>query len=145
MYKHSIYQDYSFGKKGEATALPLLQQAIDPELAPEPPMSSFDFATPNRTVFCELKTRRVKHNTYPTIIVNESKADTARAGMEENPDRRYIFAFQFEDGIYYLEYETTLFETFHSESRFNNDEGQKFQRVLHIPVELLQTFSLPIV
>lgn len=143
MYKHSIYQDYTYGKKNEAIVLPKLRELLQTDLTPEPQYASFDFANGNRTVFCELKTRKCTHNRYATLYVNESKADTARQGKKENPNRRYYFAFQCLDGIWYIEYDADLFETFHSETRFNDDEGQKVQRVLHIPVELLQTFSMP--
>ena len=145
MYAHNIYEDYAFGKKGEATALPILQTALQTDLKPEPPFSSFDFANGNHTVFCELKTRKCTHDRYGTLIVNESKVLTAKQGLEDNPDRRYIFAFQCLDGIWYIEYEPSLFETFHNEQRFNDDEGQRVQRVLHIPAELLHTFSIPLV
>jgi len=68
--------------------------------------SSFDFHNSDRTVFAELKTRRIRHNQYPTTIISADKI----AHIEDGKD--YYFIWAYVDGLYYLKYDPNLWEKF---------------------------------
>ena len=50
----------------------------------------------NHSTFIELKSRRCKHNRYPTTMIGENKLQFAR----KFPDKTFVFLFRFEDGLY---------------------------------------------
>jgi hypothetical protein len=55
-----------------------------------------------------MKSRRCKHDKYPTTFIGKNKVDEAKA----NPSITHIFVYAYEDGLYYVEYEATLFDSF---------------------------------
>jgi hypothetical protein len=55
----------------------------------------------------EIKSRRNNYNTFPTTIIAVDKTRTKG---------RLVFVFHFLDGLYYIEYEPTLFSTFNIEN-----------------------------
>ncbi len=108
--------DYKFGTESEATVIDKLH-TIDPTLVKtEDKYAPFDYE--GNTCFVELKTRRNKKDTYPTTMVSNSKVECAK----KNPNRDYYFAFQFEDGLYYIKYDEQTF------SKYEVKQGGRFDR-----------------
>lgn len=136
--------DYAMGKAGETTALPLLNRFFQTSFNPQPRYAPFDFICKNTTLFFELKTRKCRHNTYPTLWINVEKVELAKKGKRENPDRRYFFAFNCYDGIWYIEYDEQLFNAFTDEwfQRTDRDINDPSRNLLNIPVEHLRQLIL---
>jgi len=60
----------------------------------------------------ELKTRTNKYNSFPTTIIETNK-------IIEN--FKIIFLFRFTDGLYFIEYEKELFNTFEKQLYIRNN------------------------
>jgi hypothetical protein len=103
---------------------------------------TFDFTDEARTIFVELKTRRINHNQYPTAIIGKNKIDFC-----SNPDTRYYFVYQYNDGLYYIEYDKDLFATFDVESNYYRSPRRGCinhpQTIVHIPHTSLKRMELP--
>lgn len=133
--------DYSFGTTNELPVLPILETFFKTPLKRRGGMSSFDYdnadSNPSTVMCIELKTRRIKHDKYPTTIIGANKVAVAAA----NPDRVYWFCYKYEDGIWGIQYDKTLFGTFEhsdysrgSRSDFHNQP----QECYFIPIKKLQ-------
>lgn len=136
--------DYKMGKAGEIATLPLLNQYFKTTFNQQPRYASFDFICINNTIFFELKTRNCRHNSYPTLWINFEKVEIAKKGKQENPDRRYFFAFKLTDGTYFVEYEEELFKGFTDGyfQRTDRDVNDPPRHILNIPVEHLRQLIL---
>jgi hypothetical protein len=125
--------DIAFGKKMEDDALPKLScfgevVKIDDQYFP------FDFKTNNNKLFIELKSRNNAKNTYPTTMVGQSKVDIAKT----YPKKKFIFCFNFTDGLYYIPYEKELFDTFEIKHMGRHDRGRaELNNYCLIPVDKL--------
>jgi len=140
--------DYAMGKAGENTTKPTLERFFKTEMMEQPRYAPFDFICKNNTIYFELKTRKCKHNSYPTLWINYDKVEQAKAGKKAHPDRRYFFAFNLYDGIWYCEYDEEIFSKFSDDwfQRQDRDVIQPSQHILNIPVEYLtQLFCVDIV
>ncbi len=119
------------------TNLEVLQNYLDTTLERKGGFAVFDFENPTKTVFVELKTRRIKHNTYDTTIVGLNKI----AFCEQVGDVNYWFAFCYTDGIYVIKYDKELFDKFDVSHEYirgpRNDVYNRPQSVAFIPVSLL--------
>jgi hypothetical protein len=130
---HFDKEEYEFGKQAQSDCLPLLRK-LDPSLEEiEDTFAPFDFTNQDKTLFIELKKRRNSKNAYPTTMIPYSKI---RAIL---PNFRYIFAFQFTDGLYYIEYDYDLFKHFENRQGGRYDRGRpEIELYTFIPVNLLQ-------
>jgi hypothetical protein len=125
--------DIAFGKQNEDDVLPKLSffGAVIPM---DDPYAPFDFRTKNKSTFIELKTRKNAKNTYPTTMVSKSKVDIAK----EYPKKKFVFCFKFTDGLYYIQYDKELFETFETSQGGRNDRGRaEYNDYCFIPVSKL--------
>jgi len=125
--------DIAFGKQNEDDVLTKLSFfgkviPMDDRYAP------FDFRTTNKSTFIELKTRMNSKNKYPTTMVSKSKVDIAK----EYPKKKFVFCFKFTDGLYYIQYDKDLFETFETSQGGRNDRGRaEYNDYCFIPVSKL--------
>lgn len=106
-------QDIQFGKKKEAEVRPLLETffgvALHKATLPngdEDEFDRWDFLNDDETKRFELKGRRIKHNQYPTAVLNYSKI------KNQDPSVDYTYIWNYTDGIYYLPYNEELWKTF---------------------------------
>ncbi len=74
--------------------------------------SRFDFSNEGKTIYAELKTRFMKHDKYPTTLLTAAKVDACK----KDPNKEYYFIFAFEDGVYYLKYDDSVFNEFECKS-----------------------------
>jgi hypothetical protein len=99
--------DIVFGKKHEDLVMPKL--AVFGEIMKmEDEFCPFDFRTKNKSTFIELKTRTNTRSKYPTTMVSQSKVDIAK----QYPKKKFIFCFNFIDGLYYIPYSKEVFDEF---------------------------------
>jgi hypothetical protein len=91
-----------FGLLGECRALSKLR-TLDPSIVKlEPRYEIVDFIGNNADI--ELKTRRVCYGYYPDVMIGVNKI------TKYNPAKKLYFAFQFTNGIWYIEYTPEAFE-----------------------------------
>ena len=135
--------DYAFGKAGEEQTLPTLNKFFKAEMVGQGRYAPFDFIDTNNTIFVELKTRNCSHNQYPTLWINYDKVATAKSALRTNPERKYYFAFNLKDGIWYAPYDEELFSTFTDGwfQRRDRDTNDPPQHILNIPVEHLRPIN----
>jgi len=80
----------------------------------------------------ELKTRTNKYRQYPTTLITTDKI------IENN---KIIFLFRFTDGLYFIEYEKELFNTFKKELFIRNfptcENNQMRKEHVFIPIDKL--------
>jgi|TARA_R110001599_G_scaffold319702_2_gene529578 hypothetical protein len=92
-----IGKDLQFGLEAEDKILSILQNKVDINITPTPQFHSFDYFCSSTKTYYELKTRRVKHDTYPDTMCGACKLKFAK----EHPENKYVFLFNFTDGLYY--------------------------------------------
>ena len=93
----NISKDLEFGLKSEDKILSLLHNKIDVDIIKTSAFHSFDYFLASNDTYYELKTRRCSHDQYPDTMVGKNKLTFALA----NPDNKYVFLFNFTDGLYY--------------------------------------------
>ena len=70
----STSEDLSFGLASENRNIGIIEKLVGCALQKDANnYSSFDFHNSDRTVFAELKSRRIRHNQYPTTIISADK------------------------------------------------------------------------
>jgi hypothetical protein len=130
--------DIAFGTASELSNLDILQSFLDTTLERKGGYAVFDYENPTKTIFVELKTRRIKHDTYDTALIGFNKV----AFCETVNDVDYWFAYCYEDGLYVIKYDRELFLDFevrHDFKRgFREDDSNKPQSVVFIPTNLLK-------
>ena len=129
--------DLKFGLENEIKVLPLIEQFLETKLKKdENPYSIYDWWNETKTIFVELKSRRITHNQYDTAIIGENKIK-----MCKNPDINYYFVWLYTDGLFYLKYDKKLFDSFdvkETQIKFRYDVGRpEINKVVHIPYKLL--------
>jgi len=128
--------DIQFGTASEIANLDLLQNFLETTLERKGGYAIFDYENPMRTVFVELKSRRIAHDKYPTAIIGENKVNAC-----DDPNCQYWFAFCYTDGVYVLKYDKTLFDTFErNHSYFRGERSDCYNReqsVVYIPINCL--------
>lgn len=131
----SYHQDYLFGKQQENKILPIISKFFNEEIViHNERYSTFDFES--KTALYELKSRNVNYKTYPTTIIAKDKI--------KELDKKYVFLFNFKDGLYYIEYETLLFNQFELKPFKRNDRIDKIEKpkeYYFIPIEYLKLIS----
>jgi hypothetical protein len=89
--------DHEFGFSEEARLEETIATYFNTKLTKMSRFHKFDFMTEDN-VMIELKSRRFKHDKYPTTMVGLDKFKYLK------PQQTALFIFNFTDGIYYYEY-----------------------------------------
>ena len=95
--------DMDFGFGEEENIKPLLEEHFG-VLNKLDKYNPFDFE--NDDYIIEVKSRRIPHNKYNSLMFNYSKLEKLEG---YNTDKIAIFVFNCEDGIFYWEYDSTQF------------------------------------
>ena len=93
----NIKKDLEFGLAQEDKVLSILQNKVDINIIKTPQFHAFDYWCASTNTYYELKTRRKKHDTYLTTMCGYNKLQYAK----EHPENKYVFLFNFTDGLYY--------------------------------------------
>ena len=131
--------DLIFGGNNETGLLPLLQTLPHPnakDLEKQPgKYAVMDFKDKNSTIYVELKSRRIPHNRYPTAILGWNKVCEAK--WREANGAKSFFCWSYQDGVFYLPYNSTLFDTFQHEEDYQrgarDDCANSVQHIVLIP------------
>jgi hypothetical protein len=133
--------DVAFGSQSEDALLATLDSCFGGRLQRTEPYHPMDFANSSKTVYVELKTRRIKHNAYPTALIGWNKVQFC-----SDPTKDYYFVYRYTDGLFYIKYSKEEFGTFRTE--WNYVRGERVDcvnpasSVVHIPVEKLKPVGL---
>ena len=95
--------DMIFGFSEEERIQPILEAKFG-ALKKLDKYNPFDFE--NEVYLIEVKSRRINHNKYNTLMFSYSKIEKLE-GYEDDKDA--IFVFNCDDGIFYWEYDSTQF------------------------------------
>ena len=98
-------QDWYRGKRAEERILPLLEPFLGALIRIPQETHNFDFE--GEFVWVELKERTCRKDYYDTTVVPYCKIKWA-----ETADKPCYFVFSFTDGIYWIKYEKSLFDTY---------------------------------
>jgi hypothetical protein len=104
---NGLERDCKYGEAAENEVIDILSKVFDSDLVKTSKYCKIDFTSD--TVDVELKSRTTEHNKYTTTIVPKSKIDYIRGNQKM---KKYVFAFKFTDGLYYIEYDQAVFDSF---------------------------------
>ena len=128
-------KDYKFGLNSEMEVLGTLNKVFDTDLCKTSMYSKMDFTSD--WIDVELKSRNVARDTYKTTIIPKSKIDYIK---KVSATKKYVFAFRFTDGLYYIEYDEKVFDNLECKMFVRTERtGYKDiqQLYYHIPVDKL--------
>jgi hypothetical protein len=97
--------DYAFGTANEKKSHSILENHFNKTLHYRGGSSIFDYDD-GATFYLELKSRRIHHDTYDTTIIGANKVEYAKM----NPSRTYWFCWNYEDGIYGIQFSNERFD-----------------------------------
>ena len=133
----SFKNDYAFGLEAESSVMSKMSEHFKTELTKTDQFNPFDFKDSKMCI--ELKTRRNKKDAYPTTMVGANKVKIAE---QDTSGKKYVFAFKFTDGIYYIEYDRELFSSFEISEGGRCDRGRsEMNDYCYIPVSLLKPLT----
>ena len=137
----SFKSDYAFGIAKEDEVITMLNKAFNTEFCKESQYSSIDFKSD--ALDAELKSSNNAHDANKNTMVPKSKIDFIKHQLNVKP-KRFIFAFNFTDGLYYIEYNAELFDTFECKNFVRNqrvDYMDKPQLYYFIPIDKLKLIA----
>ena len=139
----SFKNDYTFGLTSEEEVINILSNFFNTKLKKdEDQFALFDFHNDDKTTFVELKTRRIAHDTYKTIMIGANKVQYAKHKITiESPTPSFNFCFRFTNGIYYVPYieeEFNLYERKPFQRYGRNDHYDDTHDVVYIPSSSLK-------
>lgn len=127
--------DIAFGTKSEENNLDILQTFLDTQLERKGGYAVFDFENPTKTIFVELKSRRIKHDTYDTAIIGFNKVAFAN---HFDDGTQFWFAFCYTDGVFVIKYSREQFDAYEVRDDYvrgaRNDTTNKPQKIVMIPI-----------
>lgn len=135
--------DLSFGTQSEFNVMEVLQQYLETTLNRLGGYAVFDFESPDKTIMVELKSRRIRHNTYDTALIGLNKI----AFCDKMTDVTFHLAFAYTDGLYTIQYNKEQFDSFevrHNYVRGARDDATNTpSSVVMIPTKLLTKVVVP--
>jgi len=136
---HTQQKDLVFGYASEAVNRAVIEQFLNTTLEKTESYSVMDWSDKNKTVYVELKTRRINHDAYPTAIIGANKV-----AFCSDPNKEYYFCYSYLDGIYYIKYNAETFAQFQRDDNYQRsyrpDTSNNASKVIFIPVNLLTRF-----
>jgi hypothetical protein len=129
--------DYRLGTQAESRLLPVFNAHFNTTFTPTGKYDPVDYTSPTHDL--ELKTRTNKYRQYPTTMLPYSKVRYAMTSP-----RKTIFAFNFTDGLYYIEYNESVFSAFTTNEfqRDNRaDHTDRSQEYIYIPIKSLRPIN----
>lgn len=103
-------QDLRFGFQSEKDSHAILSQVFG-ELKDTKDKygTHFEFDKYNDNYFIELKTRRIRHNQYDSLMFGKNKYIKGEELLKENPELEIYYIWRCNDGIYYWKHGSSDF------------------------------------
>jgi len=121
-------QELSQGLKMQEIVLPIIQTFFKRDIKPtEGRYNKYDYLD-NRYNY-ELKSRTNNYDKYPTTLIGLDKIDN-----------NTIYLFYFTDGLFFIEYDKKLFDTFEIKDFLRHPRYGKIDKVkkyIYIPIQYL--------
>lgn len=128
----SFRRDYCFGLKKEDELLPIIRTFFDRDIQKSTnKFERFDFV--DEKYKYELKSRQNEYNKYPTTLIPADKIC-----------KRIIFLFNFTNGLYYIKYRKSKFNTFERKMFVRNqrsDFNDLEKEYIYIPIDKLKKIN----
>jgi hypothetical protein len=128
----SFKQDYSYGLKKEDELLPIIKSFFERDIQKSTnKFERFDYS--DEKYKYELKSRHNTYDKYPTTLIC---ADKIAKGI--------IFLFNFYDGLYYIKYRKSKFNTFERKMFVRNkrdDFNDLEKEYIYIPIDKLKKIN----
>jgi hypothetical protein len=119
----------------------MLEKHFNCKLNKEPhKYATIDFYDVDKSMMIELKSRRNTYKAYPTTLLSSNKIKKIR-----NDANKVLFAFNFTDGLYYIEYKPEVFDTFQLAPFQRYDRTDKVEHPVehyYIPIEALTPITV---
>ena len=133
--------DLALGIPNESRMLNTIQSLVGQPLERQGSYDVMDYTNPGRTIFVELKTRRIRHDQYPTAIIGLNKVEWCH----NDPSKEYYFCFSYTDGLYYIKYDADLFKNFDRNMQYfrgdRDDCANNSNAIVYIPSTKLTKYS----
>jgi hypothetical protein len=100
-------EDINFGLKSEETNKVTLENFFGCGLKKTGTYDPMDYTDEAKTIYFEMKTRRINHNQYPTALIGKNKVDFCKTS-----NATCYFVYVYLDGMFYVKYDPELFDTF---------------------------------
>jgi hypothetical protein len=131
-------QDLEMGKIAEDETIPILNEYFKTTFKKnDNAYGVIDFFNEDKTIYIELKARRLKHNQYETTMIGQNKIKY----YKNLKGCSCYLCFKYIDGLYFIKYEKQLFKTFKTDTikiNFRQDVGKtEFSDVIYIPYKHL--------
>lgn len=112
-------EDIAFGKRNEEETVNILEDFLETTLQHNGSYAVLDFMNPTKTVFVELKSRRISSTTYDTALIGLNKIKL----MSETEDMQYYIAYKYLDGVFTIKYNKEQFDKY--EVRYEYRRGDR--------------------
>jgi hypothetical protein len=124
----AFQRDYTFGTSEEEKLLPKLAEFFNEPLRKTHKTCRWDYESD--TTCYEMKSRKNTYSAYPTTLLPFDKI---------TGEKKQVFLFNFTDGLYYIEYDPVLFETFEVKDfrRWRQGVNDLQKPYLYIPISKL--------
>jgi hypothetical protein len=128
-------EDLKFGFQSEDDLLDDLERHFGCELRKTTQYHPFDFESTEKRILIELKSRRIKHDQFPDLMIGGNKIKYGNT-MIKNKDYKIYYIFKCLDGVYGYEYlkDTKL----RSDINGNKRRNDKCYLVNYIPCSELK-------
>ena len=133
VYNNSVKDNRAFGLPNEQPVIDILMKYFN-EVITKTIERYCPYDAYSDTCKYEIKTRRNKYSTYPDTIISLSK--TKLLGK-----KRFIFSFT--DGLYYIEYDEELFNTFDKKEMNYFKNNIQIRNVSHILIPIDMLIKIP--
>jgi len=90
-------EDIKFGLENENKIFPIISSFLNVDLKKTKTYDSYDWTNEDKTIYVELKSRRITYNKYNTTVIGLNKIRKCK-----NDNITYYFIFLFIDGLYYI-------------------------------------------
>jgi len=135
--KYSKVDDIAFGKKNEETTVDILNKYFNQKMIFNGQYKVLDWSNYDKTIWAELKSRRISISDYTTAIIGLNKVNSCT-----NSDCKYYFFFKYTDGLFYIEYKKELFNTFDTDMNYKRGEridcSNNPSAIVYVPIHLLK-------
>ena len=129
----SFKQDNQFGLNQEGEIIPILENYFKEKIIP--PQNKYEkYDGASQTALYEIKSRTNSSNAFTETLIGANK-------VIPNCSKIQRFVFNFTDGIYYIEYDKDLFDTFDNSCFVRDpriDYKDEVRSYYYIPVKLLK-------
>jgi hypothetical protein len=124
--------DLEFGLKNEVLVKPMIEKCLGCKLNKTNNFNVLDFV--NNEYQVELKSRRIEHNKY-----DETKLGYNKIKYFEKSNKKCFIFYYFTDGLYYIQYDKDLFDTFTVKNdKLIRDGKTSYTDNIFIPIKYLK-------